>query len=220
MGDIIIEAFKFMGFLCVISSLLFVVSVFFVTDIMIRMAAKYRRKYQAAPADCDENASVSPTKDFGIEKIWLDNPLFLLFRKWGCQLDNALFNRNEAAGPNYRPTRFVLVLPFWSGLISALFFLLANAFYNQDNTVYFIKDFVFCFYVFVLLPTVIINMFFTCGNVFVIRGWIRKVLYPVFLIACSATTCLLIFWGLLLIRGIVSPDHIILKHFPEIMFRI
>ena len=217
--DLLREAMKALVFFGTAFFLVFLVSVLFVADMMIRMAAKYRRKYQTAPADSDESAaSAPPTQDFKMEKIWLDNPLFFLFRKWVCQLDNALFNRNGAAGPNYRPTRFVLVLPFWSGLISVLFFILADAVYNQDNAIYFLHDLMFCFYVIVLPLTVAVNMFFTCRNAFVIRGWIRKALYPVFLAACSVTTLMLTFWGLLPFPGLFSSSYSVLKNFTEIIF--
>ena len=58
-----------------------------------------------------------------VGKIPLDNPIFRVLRQAVFQMDNALFNHNGSAGPGYRPTQYMLVLPYFAALATMVYYI-------------------------------------------------------------------------------------------------
>jgi len=113
-----------------------------------------------------------------IEKVPFDNPAYRFFRKLVLRLDNALFNRNGSAGNDYQPTRYALVLPYLGG-IAAASYIFFSSFGKHDNDV--LTNNILTCLPFLLLANVVL----TCRNIFVLRGWVKKIFYPVFIAAVS-----------------------------------
>lgn len=116
-------------------------------------------------------------KDVG--RVPLDNPVYRWFRKLVLRLDNAIFNRG-VADPAYQPTRFVLVLPYLGGIAAASYIFFSSFSGNRSDLDAVEKNILFCVPLMVLL-----NILFNIGNVFVLRGWARKLFYPVFIAVVS-----------------------------------
>lgn len=115
-----------------------------------------------------------------VKKVPLDNPVYRFFRKFVLRLDNALFNGGAAADPAYQPTRFALVLPYLGGIAAASYIFFSSFTGDRADLDAVEKNILLGIPVMVLL-----NILFNIGNVFVLRGWVRKFFYPVFIAVVS-----------------------------------
>jgi len=185
--------------------LLFVAAFLLIANLIIRLIAKrtWSKRPVAAEANAAAHSKVKP-----VERIWLDNPVFFLIRVGFFKLDNALFNRKGAVGPDYQPPRMILVLPYWIGLICFLFVIILigiiSHLYGVENSDDNWMEHIYCWHVFTLPLTVILNTLLFSRNMFIFRDRIRKTLYPCFIAVCSAIMAFLGFWtAIILLYGCV-----------------
>jgi len=75
-----------------------------------------------------------------IRPIPLDNPVCRSMRQTVWRLDNALFNRNGSAGAGYRPTQYMLVLPYYAALATMVcyFYLSFTSKITDDQVLYYL----------------------------------------------------------------------------------
>ena len=64
-----------------------------------------------------------------IEKCFMDNRVFRYFRKFVYRLDSRLFNRNTL-DPNYQPTRYALILPYYAAWVADAYMFFVTLFMN------------------------------------------------------------------------------------------
>ena len=134
-----------------------------------------------------------------VEKVRFDNPVYCFARKLVFKLDNALFNRHGSAGMDYQPTRYVLVLPYFCGLIFAAIAFFSGVFRISPGKAAILPA-LLCLTIMVLL-----NIWFNFDNVCGFRNPIKKLLYPIFI----ATVTLVFFFLVMAVCGILFPLAII-----------
>ena len=179
--------------------MVFVAVFLLIANIIIRLIAK--KIWSKRPAAAGEDAA-APSKARPVERIWLDNPVFFLIRVWVFKLDNVLFNRRNAVGPDYQPPRMVLVLPYWFGLIGLPFAIIAEALFfylygvEEDVDHNELKSVIICWHTFCLPFTVIVNTILFRGNAFVFLDRTRRTLYLCYTAICSMLAALVGFWTL------------------------
>lgn len=111
-----------------------------------------------------------------VAKVPLDNPPYRFFRKLALRIDNALFNRNGGGGDDYQPTRHVLVLPYICGIAAASYVFFSSFAGDRADSAQVERNILLCVPLMILL-----NIVLHLKNLFVFRGWIRKISYPVFI---------------------------------------
>lgn len=122
----------------------------------------------------------------GIEYLWLDNVLFRYARRIVFSLDNYLFNRNGSAGPGYQPNRHVLIIPYYFGLVAS-FIIFVTKLFSSGKTSDLPTPLITFFGIvyLILFVAFFVSLVVSCRNVLVFRDWKRKVLYVLFIVACS-----------------------------------
>ena len=115
-----------------------------------------------------------------VEPIRLDNPVFRWCRRAVFSLDNDIFNHNGCEGENYQPTRYALVLPYFGGIAAASYIFFGSfGDVKQDVLVENILG--------AWLPILLLaNAVLTCRNIFVLHGWVKKIVYPIFITLAGA----------------------------------
>ena len=110
-----------------------------------------------------------------IRTIPFDNPVLHFSRKLVHRLDNALFNHNGSIGSDYEPTQNLLVLPFWSGIIAAIYYAFCSLTSSKEGMDEAgMKLFVF------LILTIVANMLLMSKHIIGMPTWPKRILYAVF----------------------------------------
>ena len=114
---------------------------------------------------------------YGVRPILFDNPVFRVSRQAVYMLDDAIFNHAGREG-YYQPTRYALVLPFFGG-IAAASYIFFNSFgeHSDEALTQNVRN--------AAVVLIAVNVLLNCGNVFVLRSWVKKIFYPVFIAVVS-----------------------------------
>ena len=142
-----------------------------------------------------------------LQSVPFDNLFLRISRKLIYHLDNAMFNHNGSNGPDYKPTQYLLVLPFLYGILSIIYCIF-SAFCPGSSEIAAQQKAIFG-----IAWLVGVNLLFMAKRIICMPSWTKRFFYSVFVVVVTAAYAFLVFYFAYIFVILLIPIGIVKDFF-------